>query len=167
MGLKLEVLGRIVYFLPCRRIVYTELLPTNDRRINRQTHRNMYPSTFLLLCEFVTVGTFLQSRYLAMKQGYTHTRTGGSDLRSTLLQWALLTWYTYQILYRLVQAFKSSRGIRYNRQIYNRSCCLVLEWGLVSHLEESTNSEGVWDKDGAENVWAKGGLSNESLEKIM
>jgi hypothetical protein len=52
--------------------VFTELLPSNDRGIHRQTHRHMHPTTLLLLRVFVAPGTCLPSRY-PVKKGGIHT----------------------------------------------------------------------------------------------
>jgi hypothetical protein len=110
--LKLEVVGRtnrLLSFdttrtaqettpptiLPCSGNVLTELLPSNDRMIHRQTHRHTRPTTLLLLRVYVATGTFSPSRCLAMKGGiqftesfpsndrrdtHTDTQTDGRDL---------------------------------------------------------------------------------------
>jgi hypothetical protein len=83
----------------------------------------MRPTIILLLHVFVTLGTCLPSRCLAMKRGIhfieplpnndrrdTHvdTQTDEKDLWSTLLRWAQLPRSTYQVSWRLIQALRSS-----------------------------------------------------------
>jgi hypothetical protein len=83
---KQEVLGRMLAYFPtirhaphrkrrlqqfflCRGNVFTELLPSNDRGIHRQTHRHSRPTILLLFRVFVAAGTCLPSRCLAAIEG--------------------------------------------------------------------------------------------------
>jgi hypothetical protein len=81
--------------LRCRGDVFTELLPSNDRGIHRQTHRLSFdktqtaqkmtrPTILLLLHIIVTAGTCLPSRYLP-KKGWIHftERLPSIDRRDT------------------------------------------------------------------------------------
>jgi hypothetical protein len=45
--------------------VFTEPLPSNKKGVHRQTHRDMRPTTLLLLRVFVAAETYLQNRCLA------------------------------------------------------------------------------------------------------
>jgi hypothetical protein len=51
----------------CRRNVFTEMLPSNDKGIHRETHRYTRPSVPLLLPVFVAAGTCLPRHCLATK----------------------------------------------------------------------------------------------------
>jgi hypothetical protein len=53
--------------LRCRGKVFTELLPSNDRGVHRQTHRHTHPTTLPLLRVLVATESCLSSRFLAMK----------------------------------------------------------------------------------------------------
>jgi hypothetical protein len=57
---------------------YTELLPSNDRRVYRQTYRHMWATVLLLLCVFVA----MFSELLPSKRRDTHsvTQTEERDL---------------------------------------------------------------------------------------
>jgi hypothetical protein len=78
----------------CHGNAFTELLPSNDSGIHRQTYRHTRPTIILLLCVFIAEGTCLPSRCLATggihfteplpsnKRRNTHigTQTDGRDL---------------------------------------------------------------------------------------
>jgi hypothetical protein len=64
--------------LNCRGNVLTQLLPSNERDIHRQTHRQ---EILLLLRVFVATGKSLPSRCLAMKGGIHFTKPLPSNYR--------------------------------------------------------------------------------------
>jgi hypothetical protein len=98
--------------LHCRGNVFTEFLPSSDKRIHRQTHKDTRPTIFLLLSVFTAAGTHLPSRCLApkreihftepllnnvMRDTYTDAETDERDLRSTPLRWTQVSLYAYQV----------------------------------------------------------------------
>jgi hypothetical protein len=78
--------------LRCRGNIFTELLPSNDKGIHRQSHRRTHPTVLILLREFFTAGTGLPSRCVAMKGGI-HSRT---IIISVSLSLSLYSLYIYK-----------------------------------------------------------------------